>query len=114
MIRVLLDEDLPIRFRNHFPEGVEVETVEYRGWKGLKNGALLSVAEEAYDVLVTMDDSLPSQQNLANYDIAVLILRAESKLISDLLVLIPQIEEHLRDLTPGVGIRIFPPDQQAN
>jgi hypothetical protein len=41
MVRVLLDEDLPIRLRLYFTEGVTVETVEYRGWKGLKNGALL-------------------------------------------------------------------------
>jgi predicted nuclease of predicted toxin-antitoxin system len=71
MTRVLLDEDIPIRFRSHFPEGVEVETVEYRGWKGLKNGDLLSVAAREFDVLVTMDDNLPDQQNLPTYDLAM-------------------------------------------
>jgi hypothetical protein len=52
---VLLDEDLPIRLRSHFPQGVHVETVDYRGWKGRKNGELLSAAEGEFDVLVTID-----------------------------------------------------------
>ena len=42
----------------------EVETVEYRSWKGLKNGALLRAAEEHFDVLVTMDNNFPEQQRL--------------------------------------------------
>jgi hypothetical protein len=59
MIRVLLDEDLPIRLRNHFPEGIEVETVEYRGWKGLENGALLTAAAKDFDALVTRMTTSP-------------------------------------------------------
>ncbi len=41
-MRVLLDEDIPIRLRHYFQREVDVETVEFRGWKGLKNGALLT------------------------------------------------------------------------
>ena len=44
-MRVLLDEDLPIQLRLHFAEAAKVETVEYRGWKGQKNGAVLRAAE---------------------------------------------------------------------
>ncbi len=44
-MRVLLDEDIPIRLRLYFKEELMVETVEYRGWKGLKNGALLHAAQ---------------------------------------------------------------------
>ena len=40
-MRVLLDEDIPISLRHYFQTEVVVETVEYRGWKGLQNGALL-------------------------------------------------------------------------
>lgn len=50
-MRVLLDEDVPIRLRLNFPEGVDVETVEYRGWKGYQNGDLLRAAE-AHFILV--------------------------------------------------------------
>ena len=58
-MRVLLDEDIPIRLRLHFGTNVRVETVEYRGWKGLKNGALLRAAEQHFDVLVTTDNTSP-------------------------------------------------------
>ena len=44
-MKVLLDEDVPVRLRFYF-QTAEVETVEYRGWKGLKNGALLRAAQE--------------------------------------------------------------------
>jgi hypothetical protein len=108
MIRVLLDEDIPIRLRTHFPEGVEVETVEYRGWKGLKNGALLTAASAVFDALVTTDDNLPEQQNLAAYDLAVLVLRPSSKRMDDLLPLMPEILENLRTLHPGTAVRIQP------
>jgi predicted nuclease of predicted toxin-antitoxin system len=64
---VLLDEDLPIRLRLHFPQTTKVETVKYRGWKGYKNGELLRAAEDHFDVFVTMDDHLPDQQALQHF-----------------------------------------------
>ena len=108
-MRVLLDEDLPIRLRLHFPEGVNVETVEYRGWKGRKNGALLRAAEGDFDVLVTMDNNLPDQQNLQQFDLLVAILRARSKSLKDLLDLMPELERRLPELRPGEAVRIYPP-----
>lgn len=106
MLRVLLDEDLPIRLRLHFATDVQVETVEYRGWKGLKNGALLRVAEEHFDVFVTMDNHLPDQQYLQQFDLAVVILRARSKSLNDLLALLPELERRLPALTSGEAVRI--------
>jgi predicted nuclease of predicted toxin-antitoxin system len=108
MTRVLLDEDIPIRLRDHFPAEIQVETVEYRGWKGLKNGALLTVAQDDFDVLVTMDDKLPDQQNLSAYNLAVVVLRAHSKRMSDLVALMPQIAEQVRNPRRGTATRIFP------
>ena len=107
-MRVLLDEDLPIRLRLHFAEAENVETVEYRGWKGLKNGALLRAAEGHFDVFVTMDDNLPDQQHLQQFDLAVAILRARSKSLKDLLDLVPELEARLPDLQTGEAVRIYP------
>ena len=107
-MRVLLDEDIPIRLRLHFGSDVDVETVDYRGWKGLKNGALLRAAEKDYDVLVTTDNNLPNQQPLQQFDLAVVILRARSKSLADLNELLPQFEETLNLLRPGQHVRIYP------
>ena len=108
-MRVLLDEDIPIRLRLHFGEAADVETVEYRGWKGLKNGALLRAAEEHFDVLVTTDDHLSEQQPLEQFDLAVAILRARSKSLTDLQELLPELERMLDSLLPGQAVRIYPP-----
>ena len=109
-MRVLLDEDIPIRLRLHFQANVEVETVEYRGWKGLKNGALLRAAQDHFDLLVTTDNNLPNQQPLERFDLAVVILRPRSKRFADLLQLFPQVEISLESVQPGECLRIYPPE----
>lgn len=109
-MRVLLDEDLNTRLRRAFSDEHRVETVEYRGWKGLRNGELLNVASEEFDVLVTMDDNLPEQRNLATYDLAVVILRARSKSLDDLVELVPETERILPSLKPGEVQRIHHPE----
>ena len=109
-MRVLLDEDIPIRLRLHFVENIEVETVEYRGWKGLKNGALLRAAQHHFDLFVTTDNHLPDQQPLGRFDLAVVILRPRSKKFTDLLQLLPQLESTLDSVRPGEYMRIYPPE----
>ena len=109
---MLLDEDIPIRLRLHFEGSTEVETVEYRGWKGLKNGALLRTAQNHFDlfVIVTTDNNLPDQQALERFDLAVVILRPRSKRFTDLVQLMPQLEMSLDSVQPGEYIRIYPPE----
>jgi predicted nuclease of predicted toxin-antitoxin system len=74
-MRLLLDECMPRRLKRDFTD-CRVSTVEDAGLKGLKNGELLQAASGKYDVLVTVDKSIPSQQNLVSLKIAFLILRA--------------------------------------
>jgi hypothetical protein len=52
-MRVLLDKQLAVDLRHDFGEDLEVEMAEYRGWKGIKNGALLEKTEADYDSFVT-------------------------------------------------------------
>ena len=107
-MRVLLDEDIPIRLRLYFKEEVTVETVEFRGWKGLKNGALLHAAQEHFDVLVTMDNSLPDQQQLRQFDLGVAILRPSRKTLEALAALVPELERLIAEIRPGDVVRIMP------
>ena len=106
-MKVLLDEDVPVRLRFYF-QTAEVETVEYRGWKGLKNGALLRAAQEHFDVLVTMDNHLPDQQALGQFSIGVAILRPPGKTLEELAVLVPKLERLIADLQPGNVVRVYP------
>ena len=56
-MRLLLDECMPRRLKREFV-GHEVSTVDEAGFKGLKNGQLLRIASEAFDVLITVDRKL--------------------------------------------------------
>lgn len=64
-MRILLDECVDQRLRLLFT-GHECQTASYAKLSGLKNGALLAAAETAgFQVLVTTDQEIPHQQNLA-------------------------------------------------
>ena len=51
-----------------------VVTVAFQGWSGLKNGALLTAAEEAgFELCITVDQEIGYQQNLAGRSMALLV-----------------------------------------
>ena len=90
-VRVLLDESLPRALLAHLA-GQEVSTVQQEGWAGMKNGALLRAAREAgFTVLVTADRNLEHQQSIARSGLALIVLRARSTRVPDLLPLVPQL-----------------------
>lgn len=71
-------------------------------WSGLKNGTLLSesVAEE-FDILLTIDKNLEHQQNMGNYEIAVVVLDVEKSKIDFLLMLLPKFKEQVDNFENG-------------
>jgi hypothetical protein len=69
-MRLLIDECVDERLRHSFA-GYNCQTARYAKLAGLKNGELLSAAAAAgFDVLITVDQSIPDQQNLADRRIA--------------------------------------------
>lgn len=76
------------------------------GWSGVKNGALLLLAAEEFDAFITVDQSLPYQQNIATLPVAVVVLVARSNELQALLPLVPRIEEALATLQPRSLIEI--------
>jgi hypothetical protein len=71
------------------------------GWAGLKNGALLTVAEMEFDVFLTVDRNLSFQQNLATVNIAVIVLHAKSNRWDDLRPLAHTVLALLPTMTAG-------------
>jgi hypothetical protein len=61
------------------------------GWTAMKNGELLSLASENFDVFVTVDRSLSFQQNLNSFSIAVVVLQAKTNRLADLKPLAPRL-----------------------
>jgi hypothetical protein len=100
---VLLDESVP-----HDPARCladhEVATVQALGWAGTQNGALLRAARHAgFEMLVTVDRRMEYQQNIAQSGMALVVLRARSTWMPDLLPLVPELLLALRDARPGTA-----------
>lgn len=93
-MRVLLDENLDHRLRNHLGDH-EVVTVSYMGWVGLKNGELLRMAQEnGIQVFVTGDRTLSYEQNLAGLQLAVIVLSS---------IELPILRKHLSSILAAIG-----------
>ena len=61
------------------------------GWAGVKNGQLLALAEAEFDIFITVDRNLSFQQNLSQFDIAVIVMQAPSNRLADLKPLAPKV-----------------------
>lgn len=73
-MKILFDQATPVPIRP-FLEGHTVRTAAQEGWDRLRNGDLLSAAEEAgFDLLLTTDKNMLFQQNLGRREIAVVVL----------------------------------------
>ncbi len=90
-MRVLLDECLPGRkLKLAFPDH-DVLTVADLNWRGVKNGALLALAETRFDAFVTVDSNLQYQQNTPDVDLLIVVLRARSNRLEHLLPLVSDV-----------------------
>ena len=98
-MRILLDECLDWRLSRAL-SGHYCVSVSAMGWSGLTNGQLLRTAELHFDVFLTADSNLTSQQNLKSLDLAVVILAANSNRLADTLMLMPQVLSALTTIQP--------------
>ena len=99
-MKILLDENLDWRLARDL-HGHEVKSVPRIGWAGLKNGKLLEHAQREFDVLLTMDYGMASEQNIAQFNIAVVAFRAPSNRLGDTRPLIPKVLALLPSLQKG-------------
>jgi predicted nuclease of predicted toxin-antitoxin system len=105
-VRILLDENLDWRLEQYLP-GHEVKSVSRIGWAGLKNGKLLARAQEDFDVLITMDGSMSSQQNLSKLKLAIVALRARSNRLADTSPLMSKVLTLLPALKSGKVVKVL-------
>jgi len=104
-VRILLDESLPRQLAPLIPEH-EVRTVKQMEWAGTRNGLLLQLAAQQFDVLLTADQSLEFQHNLRNLRIVVVVLVATTNRIESLRPLVPSLLKVLPTAKPGQVLRI--------
>ena len=98
-MRVFLDEMLPWRLKRSLEH--EVHTASDMGWNGIKNGELLKLVEQEFAVMLTTDKSFSKQNHLPGVGVAVILLRARSNGIDDLLPLMDEARRALPLAQPG-------------
>jgi hypothetical protein len=91
-MRMLFDQGTPVPLRQHLASHL-VDTAFERGWSTLRKGELLDVAEhERYDLLITTDQNLRYQQQLAARQLAIIVLLSTSW---------PRIQRRIEAAIPG-------------
>ncbi len=103
------DECRPLDFRHSFPDA---HTAQWAGLKGTKNGELLQAAWDAgYDVLLTVNQGIPRDHDLAGRKLSVILIRSRTNQIEDLLQLLEPILQALRTIQPGQAVVVPSPEQ---
>jgi len=110
-MRVLLDECVPRGLRRHLA-GHAVRTVTECGWSGIKNGALLRLASQSFDVVLTVDQAMGSGRQIHLGSMSLLRVRSASNAIDQLLPLVPAILKALERIRPGEAVNV--PDRRLN
>jgi hypothetical protein len=109
MIKILLDECLPKNRKYRIEEldqDFVAKSVPEVGWGRLRNGELLSVAEQEYDLFETSDKNLSFQQPLITASIQVVLLIAKTNTYEDLLPLCEKLSPIIRAHEPCKFIEI--------
>jgi len=105
-MKILIDECLPRALKRHLRDH-DCRTVQEMGWSGKKNGELLTVAVgDQFEVLVTIDQRMEHQQNLAVRNIALLVIEAASNQIEDLVPIMPAARALLDNIQLGSVVRV--------
>lgn len=106
-MKLLLDECVPRRFSSSLSSDQhQCVTVPEAGFAGKTNGELLALAEASFDVFITLDKGFAYQQNLIGRRIAILLIRAKSTRLVDLLPHAQACREAIATIKPAEIVQI--------
>jgi hypothetical protein len=92
-MRIVFDQGTPAPLRRALASHA-VATAFELGWSDLANGDLLRQAEAQFELLITIDQNLRYQQNLAGRQLAILVLPTTSW---------PEIRQHEAEVLTAVN-----------
>lgn len=72
-----------------------MQTVQQAGWSSLKNGELLRIAPDGFDVFISVDRNLVFHQNLTNLRIALVIIVVRENRIEYFLPVLAELRQVL-------------------
>ncbi len=109
-MKIFLDHNLDRRLKNHLTD-YEVATTQEMNWADALNGELLTLAEQnGFDVMLTADSNIKSQQNLSKRRISILVLRALNNRLPTHLEMIDSIFRVLLEIKSGEIVEILHKD----
>ena len=92
-MKLLFDHGTPAPLRHHL-QGHVVDRSAEKDWETLENGELIRLAEEeGYDIIVTTDQSMRFQQNLAGMQLAIVVLMATAW---------PRVQHHVEEIRKAI------------
>jgi len=97
-LKILLDEGVPDIVQKRLSR-FSIFSVKEMSWRGVKNGVLLDLMADDFQIIITTDRNLPFQQNLKKRQISAIILPTNE--IPTVIELLPQIEQAIATLPPG-------------
>jgi hypothetical protein len=98
---------MPRKLRRDLPEFF-VRTVQEEGCSGFKNGELLRRVSSLFQVLVALDKRMQYQQNLAQFDIGLVVIDIPDTRLRFVRALLPEIRDAIQRVSPGEVIVIKP------
>lgn len=110
-MKILLDENIDVRFKSVFPPGVHnVYTVRDMNWNGVKNGELLKLLKENnFDCWVVVDKNIPYQQNISNLPCVIIVLDVIRNTLVNITSLLPDLLAALDETKENKVIAIQKP-----
>jgi predicted nuclease of predicted toxin-antitoxin system len=107
-MRILLDECVNPRVRAAF-KGHQVSTVIEMGWGGVTNGKLLALAQEEFDVFVTLDQNIEHQLNLRKVGLGLLVVKVPDNKVKFYKPIFSEMREAAERLSLGQVLRVKSP-----
>ncbi len=85
-----------------------------QNWADVLNGELLALLElNGFDVMLTADSNIKSQQNMMNRKVSILVLRAFNNRLATHIEMLDEIHETLAKIQIGEIVEVFHQDLKA-
>ena len=104
-MKILLDECVPYKVKSYLG-GHRVYSVQMMGWGGIKNGALIKLADSQFDIFVTIDKNLKYQQNLSRQRMAIILISVQDNKVQTILKKISAFLGALNSIQPSQYIEV--------
>ncbi len=102
-MKILLDESVPRLIKTRLTE-LSINTVQEMSWMGKKNGELLALAANHFDVFITADKQLRFQQNLSNLQLSVIVLPTNQ--VPLVITLLPALRKAIQEIQKGTFVEL--------